>query len=566
MGYASGIIEVTVVPTNVDPIATDDSTNIQQGQTAYIDVLMNDSDADYDMLSVSGVSTPAHGATSVTNYGNTVQYTPDITWYGTDTFTYTVSDGNGGADTATVTISINGNPIAVTDAVSTNKNSSVVISPLVNDTDPDNNTPLSLNYANYPMNGYIMQNGDQITYTPYFNWTGTDTFTYYISDTNMGYASGTIEVTVIPTNADPVAVDDSASIQQGQTAYIDVLMNDSDADYDMLSVSGVSTPAHGATSITNYGSTIEYIPESTLFGTDTFTYTVSDGNGGTDTATVTISINGNPIAVTDAVSTNKNSSVVISPLANDTDPDNNTPLSLNYVNYPMNGYIMQNGDQITYTPYFNWTGTDTFTYYISDSAMGSATGTIEVTVIPTNVDPVATDDSTTIQQGQTTYIEVLMNDSDADYDMLSVSGVSTPVHGATSIINYGNTIQYIPDPTWFGTDTFTYTVSDGNGGTDTATVTISINAAPVAVTDTVSTNKNTSVVISPLANDTDPDNNTPLSLNYVNQPMYGYISQNGNQITYTPYFNWTGTDTFTYYISDTAMGSATGTIGDTNQC
>ena len=46
---------------------------------------------------------------------NTVTYTPDANYNGTDTFTYDISDGNGGTDTATVTITItpvNDAPIA----------------------------------------------------------------------------------------------------------------------------------------------------------------------------------------------------------------------------------------------------------------------------------------------------------------------------------------------------------------------------------------------------------------------------------------------------------------------
>ena len=33
-----------------------------------------------------------------------------------------------------------------------------------------------------------------------------------------------------------------------------------------------------------------YTPNANFFGTDSFTYTISDGNGGTDTATVTVTV------------------------------------------------------------------------------------------------------------------------------------------------------------------------------------------------------------------------------------------------------------------------------------
>jgi hypothetical protein len=35
-------------------------------------------------------------------------------------------------------------------------------------------------------------------------------------------------------------------------------------------------------------------------------------------------------------------------------------------------------------------------------------------------------------------------------------------------------VTYVPDPNFFGEDSFTYSISDGNGGTDTATVTVTV--------------------------------------------------------------------------------------------
>ena len=60
------------------------------------------SDAEGNTLTITNVSTPAHG-TAVNNAG-VVTYTPSTGYVGADTFTYTVSDG---ALTATGTITIN---------------------------------------------------------------------------------------------------------------------------------------------------------------------------------------------------------------------------------------------------------------------------------------------------------------------------------------------------------------------------------------------------------------------------------------------------------------------------
>ncbi len=101
-----GLIEVTVNPINDDPDAVDDSSTTDQGTPVIIDVLANDSDVEGDTLTVDSITQPPNG-TVVDNGDGTVSYTPDVAFVGTDTFTYTVSDGNGGTDTATVSVVVN---------------------------------------------------------------------------------------------------------------------------------------------------------------------------------------------------------------------------------------------------------------------------------------------------------------------------------------------------------------------------------------------------------------------------------------------------------------------------
>ena len=71
---------------------------------------------------------------------------------------------------------------------------------------------------------------------------------------------------------------------------------------------------------------------------------------------------------------------------------------------------------------------------------------------------------------------LLLNDTDADGNTLSISAVGTPSHGTLTALG-GNSYRYTPTAGYSGRDSFTYTVSDGTGGTDTGLVTISVNAA-----------------------------------------------------------------------------------------
>jgi len=99
-------------------------------------------------------------------------------------------------------------------------------------------------------------------------------------------ASGTILLT--ESNERPVAVDDFANADEDSNVVIDVLNNDTSLTGGDLTITGVEDPAYGTATVGANGS-ITYIPDANFFGTDSFTYTVSDGMF-TNTGTVTVDV------------------------------------------------------------------------------------------------------------------------------------------------------------------------------------------------------------------------------------------------------------------------------------
>ena len=57
-----------------------------------------------DTLTVSAPVTDSGGAVTVSD--NQINYRPAADFYGTETITYTLTDGNGGTDTGTVTVTV----------------------------------------------------------------------------------------------------------------------------------------------------------------------------------------------------------------------------------------------------------------------------------------------------------------------------------------------------------------------------------------------------------------------------------------------------------------------------
>ena len=104
--------------------------------------------------------------------------------------------------------------------------------------------------------------------------------------------------------------------------------------------------------------------------------------------------------------------------------------------------------------------------------------------------------------------------SDHNGDLLTITAGSLPA-GAT-FDPASNELTFVPTVDNTGDTVIPFTVDDGNGGVITPTVTIQpVNPGPDAVDESVVTTPDTPVVIAPLANDTDPDND-PLTITEIN--------------------------------------------------
>ncbi len=89
-----------------------------------------------DGVALTKVTQGTHGSV-VINPGNTVTYTPDADFNGTDRFTYTVTTSGGDKESATVTVTVNPVADAHDDDVKTDEDEPVIIDVLNNDTFQD---------------------------------------------------------------------------------------------------------------------------------------------------------------------------------------------------------------------------------------------------------------------------------------------------------------------------------------------------------------------------------------------------------------------------------------------
>ncbi|MCB8979697.1 MAG: tandem-95 repeat protein [Ardenticatenaceae bacterium] len=479
----SSVRSFTSFHINVAPTAVADTPTVAEDSgTTTFDVLTNDTDPENDTLSVSSVGTTSNGGTAVIN-NNQIDYTPAANFFGTETFSYTVSDGEF-TDSATVTVTVtavNDAPTAVADTPTVAEDSgTTAFDVLANDTDPENDALSISSVGTTSHGGTAVLNNNQIDYTPAANFSGTETFSYTISDGEFtDSATVTVEVTAV--NDLPIANDDNESaVENSSTIQLNVLANDTDPDTgDILTLQSVGTPDHGGTAVIN-GSLIDYTPATDFAGSESFTYTINDGHGGTATATVIVNLqvdasNSAPQAQDDTPETLEDSTLVIYVLSNDSDPENDSLTILN-ISSPAHGTAVIQGNYIRYTPNANFNGQDSFTYTISDGEFTDS-ATVNITVVSVNDLPQAILDTSATMAGQPVTINVLENDQDPiEGSSLSVTAVSVPAHGKAT--TNGTSITYTPNAGFIGTETFTYTLSDG---TDSVTGTITVTVNPYQI-------------------------------------------------------------------------------------
>ena len=265
-----------------------------------------------------------------------------------------------------------------------------------------------------------------------------------------------------------------------------VAANDTDADGGTLTTSLVVGPQNAAFFDLRPDGTFTYRPIPNFFGTDTFTYVVSDGVlTSTNVGTVTIvvrEVNDAPIAGDDLLTINEDATQLLSEaslLANDS-PGNAFEFAQTLRITRVSAVSTQGGSVtllngvVTYVPPTDFVGLDTFTYTVIDNGTTAGlpdpletTATVRLTVRDKNDAPrPGTDTLTTIEDTAVTRPAsfFLSNDSPGPASeaaqTLEIIGVEAASTNRGQVLFANGSITYTPAANFAGIDTFFYLVRD----------------------------------------------------------------------------------------------------------
>jgi VCBS repeat-containing protein len=562
-----------------------------------------DTDNSGSQLTWSINSQASHGTASVSGTGasKSISYSPNANYNGSDSFIAQISDGSL-TDTITINVTIEN----VNDKPSFTASTPPTIS-------EDAGTQTISNWANFtagPSNEssqtatYTVSNisnsslfstqpnvnsSGTLTYTPAANAYGSSTFKVTVKDNGGTANSGvdtsttqTFTITINPVNDAPTFTSTGITlINEDSTYTYNITTNDIDGN--SLTITAPTKPTWLSFSDNGNGTaTLSGTPTNSNVGSNNVTLRVNDGTVNVDQSfTITVVNVNDPPVITQGTSTaitiSKNNTPTAFSLtlnATDIDPTNDT-LTWSISSPASHGTATASGigasKAINYTPNLNNTTSDNFTVQVSDGNGSIDTITVNVTFI--NDPPEITEGDTTMvamsEDSNPVSFALTLNATDPNgiNDTLTWSISTAASHGTASVSGTGisKAINYTPTLNFIGEDNFVVTITDTSGATDTITVTVNVNDpnnpnnAPVANNNNFTINEDTS--LSNLLIATDADGNS-LTYTKVSEPTYGTLTVTSSTggFLYTPFDNFSGTDSFTFKANDSTVDSNIATV------
>ena len=327
------------------------------------------------------------------------------------------------------------------------------------------------------------QSAIRINYTADAGTTGADSFVYTVTDAdNLTTDTATVSINILTFGAN----DDSATTRLNTLANIPIGTNDLGFT-DPVTVTIVTAPNQGGTAVPAAsgpaaGQVVAYTPVAapgTATYTETFTYQMTDGTL-TDSGVVTVTVNNAlPDAKVGAITISTAGVAPLNATGGFTAPGSGGSLgdggTVTITSQGTKGTASVTGSAITYTvsdPAF-FTGTDNFTYTITDTDGETDSGVVTVTV-PAVSPTLANGTITTASGTASAPLSLVFTPGNGTLAQHTLAVTGQAAKGTCALS--GTSVSYTPNAGSTGSDSCVVTITDedGAGQSDTGTISITI--------------------------------------------------------------------------------------------
>ena len=457
--YTTDVLTYIATDQNIDAdeitpdiSAITDSATTSEDIAVDMSVLANDSFITTAPITV----TAANGSNgSITITANIVSYTPNTDFNGTDTFSYTITQGNktSSADVSITIEAVNDAPsIDSASTIQVAENQTAVTTISVSDVDEDE---LTLSLSGTDIDSFDLSTDNVLTFkeAPDFETKSSYSITLSLTD---GIETVTKDVTITITNTNDIAPEFTSeatfSAEENQTAIGTVTATDAEGDSTTFTVSGSELEITSAGVLT-----FKTAPDYETKTTYTATVTASDGtNSTTQSITVNVTdVNEAPAFTSSATfSAAENQTAIGTVAASDVDGDT--------ITYSITGSditINSSSGVIAFASAPDYETKTSYTATVTASdGINSITQDIAVNVTNVNdIAPVFTSNATfSVAENQTAIGTVAATDAEGDVVTFTVSGSELAITPA-GVLNFTSAPDYETTAVY----TATVTASDG---------------------------------------------------------------------------------------------------------
>lgn len=446
-------------------------------------VLVNDINPGDNPITADLINSPLHG-NLIFNTDGSFSYSPNLGWYGRDTFTYKANNGVEYSNTATTTITVfkTNHPPTDISLSSSDIYENMPINTVVGQfstTDPDVGD--TFNYTLVDGEGSIDNHlfniyQNKLRSSSYYNFEEQSQRTIRVRTTDQrgAYYDEIFIINILDLNDAPVAINDYFEVQQNTDLVLDgfaLTANDTDEDNSVneLYVLSVLNPIEGTATL--QGTTITFTPTAGYLGLAGFSYYVSDGqlaDVGYVMVNVTLETGNQPPVVSDIPDqTIQEGESFVSITLDDYVSDLDNPDAQLVWSFTGDGELVVSiVDRVaTITiPDIDWNGSETITFRAMDPGGLWDEDTATFTVTAVNDAPVVTDiPDQTIAEGES-FTTIALDDFVSDVDNTDAELVWSFTGNTELTVSITDWIATITSPNgWTGSETITFHATDPGG-------------------------------------------------------------------------------------------------------
>ncbi|MFC2138500.1 Ig-like domain-containing protein, partial [Bacteroidota bacterium] len=579
----TSLYALVVTDLNDAPVAIDANQTVREDKQAYVTLQGLDKESPNSLV-YSIYEDPQNGTLEPLSV-NLFIYSPDLNFFGTDSFKFIVEDADGLKDTGMITLQVTAVNDAPEISISNRKlemfenDTLSFIVTLSDANDGANAADLEAKAMYGPFNGTLEGDFEAgfLEYIPNEDFVGTDVVFLVAQEDHADSLKSKlllIQILVKNVNSPPVAFDRNIIMPEDHFRKFRVFAFDREDDIFELTITAIEGPSH-ADSFSITGNQVYYQPTLNYDKTDTIVFEVSDTEGGKDTAIVSIYIvakNDRPIVSNDSIDAGSLSSITIdfTSLVSDAE-SHDSSLVITFISGNNQGLFGGTLTQGSHNLEFNFTQDNTYNIEyiiyraIDEDLMRSKPGLLVIENLLYGTAPagskslkagstVASGDSIGVNLGETVELNLVGLDLNPPFDSCSFAIIEGAQHGTLSL-NKGLKAAYTPgQPVSSSSALYSPATSDDqivvdrikfkatntDGTSDTAEIVIGINVSNddpnIADLDNQQVNEDDSiqVTLSYEDLDSDPGNlNWSLSSPGLANVGYRYFNQTATEISLT---------------------------------